>query len=137
LRHKWLRSGRNHTGKPRRFPTLSRPHPGESHGGSVRVKRKRPSTKNRELGEESCLRWIDLRFQEERLESPIIGEVPEQQPPKSQGARTPSCLSGRAGERPVEAVKRRCPGEAQREDRRQRRGHRQRRQHPYLVNYYS
>jgi len=38
------------------FPTLSRPHPGESPNGSVRVKRKRPTTKNRELGKESCLR---------------------------------------------------------------------------------
>jgi len=63
------------------------------------------------------------------LESPAItGEVPEHQPPKSPSARTPSELSGRASERPVEAVNRRCPGEAQRQVSRQLRGHQQRRQ---------
>jgi len=50
LRHRWLRSGKV------RFPTLSRPHPGELPGGSVRFTRKRPATRNRELGGECCLR---------------------------------------------------------------------------------
>jgi len=48
LRHRSLSSGK--------VPTLSRPHPGESPGGSVRDKQKSPTTKNRKLGEESCLR---------------------------------------------------------------------------------
>jgi len=92
------------------FPTLSRPHPGESPDGSFRVKRKRPATRNRELGEGSCLRPSvpcqtkqDLaegravdRFVVSRgvgLESPAItGEVPEQQLPKTLSARNAKVL---------------------------------------------
>jgi len=48
-------------------------------------------------------------------ESPAItGEVPEQQLPKTPSARASNYQSGRASDRPVEAFKRRCPGEAQR-----------------------
>jgi len=75
-------------------------------------------------------RWIKLWFQEalawRSLRLPA--KFPNSNSPKPRVPETPSYYSGRASERPVEAFKMRCPGEAQRQDRKQRRGHRQRRQ---------
>jgi len=74
--------------------------------------------------------WIDLWFQEALAWSPL--RLPAKFPnSNSQKPRVPETLSyksGKASERPVEAFKRRCPGEAHRQDRKQRRGHRERRQ---------
>jgi len=48
-------------------------------------------------------------------ESPAVtGEVPEQQLTETSCAREPNYEPGNASSRPVEAFKRRCPGEAQR-----------------------
>jgi len=85
-------------------------------------------------------RCIDLWFQEALYWRPL--RLPAKSPnsigPKPRVPETPSYQSERASDRPVEAFKRSCSGEAQRfsksrlskgsQDKNQRTGHRQRRQ---------
>jgi len=122
LRHKWLSSERHHTAKSRRlfsnFVTTTPwrvarrvcqrqakegcdEEPSAWGGKLSEAQRTLPDQAGPGVTDE---RWIDLRFQEEFAwtalrESPAItGEVPEQQPPNSPSARTPSYWSGNSAE---------------------------------------
>jgi len=132
LRHKWLRSGWHHTAKTRRLVSnfvtttpwwiawrVCQNQAKEACDEEPWARCEKLSKTLRTLPDQAGPgakdeRWIDLWFQVNRPVSRLPAKSPNSNCPKPRVPETPSYQSGRASDRPVEAFKRRCPGEAQR-----------------------
>jgi len=68
-----------------------------------------------DLGEAADTGWKQWRYSEQDIGSGVVigACVQDGQLPQTPSGRTPNYQTGRASDRPVEAFKRWCPGEAQ------------------------